>query len=402
MIRLTVLGEGTVLHSTLCAACPHGPAGCCVAPPEYDWSDLGRVVRGGGRAWILEQIAARRLAPAARGLVIKRVRKRESPALPRASKCSFHGPRGCTIDHALRPATCNYFVCDDAFRAGGEDRGDPHAAAARRAHGVLRELYERWDEHLAARIPEAWPEGVRWDEPFLDWLGEETARLAAQADLSRLPGPGDALSLAAGGRSATLPPMSKITLKLRDLNSGDTSFRELLDEEAAIAFLRERPRFTEVLGVVFEGLTPEQNARLKAAMRPLDDDEQAAEAKLEEAAAKVRAAAAEQRQKEADAARAAHRESLKNADPNRSMEVRYRFDGSIAPVDPEDTRPLSDAARAAVLAWVAERNEWVASRNQCVGEAKLTVWPAALPKPGADHVQHGSFVPVAAAATKPG
>ena len=39
-------------------------------------------------------------------------------------------------------------------------------------------------------------------------------------------------------------------------------------------------------------------------------------------------------------------------------------------------------------------NEWVASRGQIVGEAKLTVLPGALPKPGADRVQHGSFVPV--------
>jgi hypothetical protein len=59
----------------------------------------------------------------------------------------------------------------------------------------------------------------------------------------------------------------KIMLKLQDLKSGDTSFREFEDEEATVAFLRERPRFTDVLGVVFEGLSREQNARLKAAMR---------------------------------------------------------------------------------------------------------------------------------------
>ncbi|MFT3770186.1 MAG: hypothetical protein QM820_32555 [Minicystis sp.] len=191
--------------------------------------------------------------------------------------------------------------------------------------------------------------------------------------------------------------MSKITLKLRDLHNGNTSFKELADEDAALAYLHERPRFTEVLGVVFEGLTPEQNARLKAAMRPLDDEERAAEQRLEEAASRAAEAAQAKRAKEVEAARAAHREALKNADPNRPMEVRYRFDGSITPVDPEDTRTITEEARAAVLAWVAERNEWVESRNQCVGEAKMTVWLGALPKPGADRVQGGSFIPVAAA-----
>lgn len=198
-----------------------------------------------------------------------------------------------------------------------------------------------------------------------------------------------------------IPRMSKITLKLRDLMKGDTSFQELATEEAAIAYLRERPRFTEVLGVVFEGLTPEQNQRLKAAMRPLDDDEEAAEEALAEKARRAAEAAEEARAKEAEVAAAAHREAMKTADPNRKMEVRYRYDGSIAPVDAEDKREISAETHEAIMAWVAERNEWVESRNQVVGEAKLTIWPAALPKPGADRVVTGSFVPVTAAAKKP-
>jgi len=195
-----------------------------------------------------------------------------------------------------------------------------------------------------------------------------------------------------------IAPMSKMTLKLRDLTTGNTSFRELADEEAAFGFLRARPNLVEVLGVVFEGLTPEQNARLKGAMRPLDDGERAAVKRLEEAAERLAELAAAKRDKEAEAARVAHREALKNADPNRVMEVRYRYDGSISPVDSEDERPISDECREAILAWVAERNEWVAGRGQCVGEAKLSIWPAKLPKPDADRVHHGSFVPVSAAA----
>src|SRR4051794_14499648 len=109
MIRLTVLGESTHLLSTLCAACPQGPAGCCVAPPEYDWSDLGRVVARGGRDFLLAALAARKAEPTRRGLAVRRVRRREGPTLPREAKCVFHGARGCTIDPDRRPATCNYF-----------------------------------------------------------------------------------------------------------------------------------------------------------------------------------------------------------------------------------------------------------------------------------------------------
>src|SRR5689334_18408867 len=107
-----------------------------------------------------------------------------------------------------------------------------------------------------------------------------------------------------------IPRMAKITLKLRDLKNGAPTTREFDDEAQTIGYLKERPPFMDVLGVVFEGLTPEQNARLRAAMRPLDADEKAAERKLDEADAKRASAAAEERAKEEEKARAAHREAL--------------------------------------------------------------------------------------------
>jgi hypothetical protein len=188
----------------------------------------------------------------------------------------------------------------------------------------------------------------------------------------------------------------KITLKLRDLNKDETIFREFDDEAATIAYLKDRPRLLDVLGVVFEGLTPEQNARLKAAMRPLDAEEKAAEARLDEAAEKALEAQRVIRAKEDEVARAAHIEELKNADPHRTMEVRYRYNGDIELVDGDDPRSISDEARQAITAWIAERNEWVESRGQMVGEAKITCWPGNLPKPGADRVQSGTFIPVSA------
>lgn len=190
--------------------------------------------------------------------------------------------------------------------------------------------------------------------------------------------------------------MPKITLRLEDLKKGDTSFREFDSEEAVIAFLRERPQFTDVLGVVFEGLTPEQNERLKAAMRPLDDEERAANKALENTKARAREAASEERRKKEEAAAAAHRDAMKNADPNRSMEVRYQEGQELALTDPSDPREIPAEAREAVMAWVAERNEWVADRGQVVAEAKVTVWPGTLPKKGMDRVQGGTFIPITA------
>jgi hypothetical protein len=195
-----------------------------------------------------------------------------------------------------------------------------------------------------------------------------------------------------------LPFMPKITLKLQDLHSGDTSLREFEDEAATIAFLSERPRFTDVLGVVFEGLSREQNQRLRDAMRPLDDEEREAEAKLTVAARKAKEEASALRRMEEEAAQAAHRNALKNADPNRLMDVRFHYATGLALIDPADTREITAEARAACEAWIAERNEWVESRGQVVGEAKLQVWPGPLPKPGMERIHAGTFVPVAAAA----
>lgn len=179
MIRLEVIGAHTQLLSTLCAKCPQGPAGCCKAPPEVDWSDVGRIVAGGGRDFVLARMAAKELIPTERGLVIRRVKRREAKTEPMERKCVFHGAGGCTIRPAMRPATCNYFLCEDTFVEGGERKGEFAAVRAREAHGALRAAYERWDAEMAARITKAFPEGPAWDAAFLDWLGETFVELEA-------------------------------------------------------------------------------------------------------------------------------------------------------------------------------------------------------------------------------
>ncbi|EYF06248.1 hypothetical protein [Chondromyces apiculatus] len=196
MIHLELLGAHTRLLSPLCARCPQGSAGCCFSPPPVDWSDIGRIVALGGRDFLLARIAAGHLQPTASGLRILRVRRRERPTDRRQNKCVFHGAEGCTIDHTLRPATCNYYVCEDTFQerappredvqgeastASGDEAVVAAVTAARRAHAALHTLYTRWDEALAVRIAAGWPEGPPWDAAFLDWLGEEQRHLEAQA-----------------------------------------------------------------------------------------------------------------------------------------------------------------------------------------------------------------------------
>lgn len=193
-----------------------------------------------------------------------------------------------------------------------------------------------------------------------------------------------------------MPGMSKVMLRLRDLQTGDGFTKEFLDVDSATTWLAARPRFSECLGVVFEGITREENDRMRAAMRPLDDEERASMQRLDAADAAEKAKRAEERRKEAEASEKAQREAAKGADPNRPMEVEYRFDREeLLKTDKYDERPITQEAVEAVMAWVRERMEWVADRGQTVGQAKVTVYPGDVPK-GKDRASHGTFIPVTA------
>ncbi len=197
---------------------------------------------------------------------------------------------------------------------------------------------------------------------------------------------------------AMMPPMAKVMLRTRDLNSGNPDTEEFEGVDKAIAWLTRRPAMVEVLGVVFEGITKDENERMKAAMRPLDVEEKAKVDALDAAERKVREDRAAARKLEAEAEVARAREAAKTADPARPMEVAYRYDSdALKKTDGMDEREITDAVREAAKAWVAERNEWVEGRGQVVGEAKITIYPGEVPK-GQDRVVTGSFVPVTAAA----
>lgn len=173
MLRLALAGTETHLQSTLCAACPQGPIGCCVGPPDYTWADIGSMVARGDRDWVLSQIAARNLFPRPTGLALRRVRRRDNPLAPRHLKCVHHGLHGCTIAADQRPSTCNVFVCADVYTEAGEARGEPIVQEARAAHARFVEATIRRQKALADRIAETYPEGIPWDAAFLDWLASE-------------------------------------------------------------------------------------------------------------------------------------------------------------------------------------------------------------------------------------
>lgn len=179
MLRIEGSGPHAVLLSTLCAECPQGYTGCCAGPPEYDWSDVGRVVAAGGKVFLLACLREGKLVPSPRGLLLRRVRTRSAGTQRRRLKCVHHGEGGCTISQSFRPATCNYYLCDDAF-ADSEREASGSSLVCRRIHAWLRGTFEAWDQILAARVREQWPEGPLWDDPFLEWLGARFGELNKQ------------------------------------------------------------------------------------------------------------------------------------------------------------------------------------------------------------------------------
>lgn len=186
-----------------------------------------------------------------------------------------------------------------------------------------------------------------------------------------------------------------IQLRIRNLQSREVGVAGFETEAEAHLWLKSRPRFVEVMGMAGQAnVAAEVQERLRKAMRPLDPDEQIAEREMELAIEKedlerekaARAHEAEQQ--------ARHQEAQRTADPERLMEVRWRFDSGMVLTDAHDPRAISDAAREAILAWIAERNEWVAGRGQIVGECTVKVWPGKLPPKETERVKEGRFVPV--------
>ncbi len=188
----------------------------------------------------------------------------------------------------------------------------------------------------------------------------------------------------------------KLDLYIRNLQTGDREQKVFESEQEALEYLKNRPKFAEVLGVASDDVPPELNDQLRAATRPLDEEEKLLDrqrtAALEDEARKR----AQKEQKRAVEEAAKHRDEIANADPNRPLEIRYRFNEGLSVADPVDTRAITDEARAAMMAWIEERNSWVASRGNVVGEAKVSVYPGPLPDGVTERVDVGTFIPVTA------
>ncbi|MGD0524313.1 MAG: hypothetical protein ABSE49_04175 [Polyangiaceae bacterium] len=186
-----------------------------------------------------------------------------------------------------------------------------------------------------------------------------------------------------------------IKLRIRNLQTRETGVAAFEAEGEALLWLKDRPRFVEVIGMAGQTPTPmDVQDRLRAALRPMDDEERLAEREVELAMEKEdleREKAAHAAELEAEAKAKAE---AQGADPERIMEVRWRFDRDMELSDKHDPRAIPDEARAAIVAWIAERNEWVAGRGQIVGECTVKVWPGKLPNKDADRVKEGRFTPV--------
>lgn len=180
-----------------------------------------------------------------------------------------------------------------------------------------------------------------------------------------------------------------IELKIRDIRTGEAQVAEFQSVGDAETWLRERPRFTEVLGPPRHGaIDAGDETRLRDAMRPLDEEERAAQAQqdLRNAEAIRKAMAGEQERMRQDAE--ARREANRDADPNRPMAVSFERREGMHNADPADDRAVPEIVRKAVLAWVAERDTWVHARGQYVVNAQVVVWPGPVPGGNEDDRVH--------------
>ena len=188
-----------------------------------------------------------------------------------------------------------------------------------------------------------------------------------------------------------------IGLRIKKIDTQEHLIAEFDSLEDAKTWVAERPHMIEVLGVVDPRAVGEAAfLELRNAVRPLDDDErelrhQAAEERLAQMrAADIResaprpVAAPQMVSTDPDPDPA----SLPDAAPNAIMVIRWRKNAPMANIS--DNRPITPAARAAVEAWIAERNQWLHPKRTHVGEAELDVWPGELPEPENERVEQGA------------
>jgi hypothetical protein len=182
-----------------------------------------------------------------------------------------------------------------------------------------------------------------------------------------------------------------LQLKIRELRSGKAQIAEFERIEDAVTWLQTRPRFVEVLGPPQrDSISPADEQRLRAAMRPLDDEERAAMGDQDRRDAETLRAVMAKEQARAQAQIESMRAENRDADPNRPMQIAWAREHGCRNADPADPREVTELVRTAVDAWVAERNTWVHRRGQYLVDAQLVVWPGPVPSGDeSDRIEQG-------------
>jgi hypothetical protein len=187
--------------------------------------------------------------------------------------------------------------------------------------------------------------------------------------------------------------MSKLDLRVRNLENGEMFLATFENEVEACKWLMNRPRWMEVYGVATHGLAKEVYTLLRTAAKPLDEEEQGLAARLDaEAEAVAQKEEEESRRRDAEEIEA-YKEAQRKADPNRPMLVRWQISDGFSHENPYDPREITAEAREAILAWVRERDGWVKDRGLVVGEAIVTVWPTTVPEGDGRVHPGGQFFP---------
>ena len=181
--------------------------------------------------------------------------------------------------------------------------------------------------------------------------------------------------------------MSTLELQIRHMHTGTSEIAELPSVDDALVWLAERPPFVQVVRVRTK-VSDEIEAKLRAAMRPLDDDERALQAAQDAAAESARKEELARLQAQAEA----EAMSLATDEADREMDLHFRRGEGLSKADPNDPREIPEAARRAAMSWLRERESWVHPRRQHLAEATLRVWPAAIPSGNeSDRVIEGDF-----------
>jgi hypothetical protein len=162
---------------------------------------------------------------------------------------------------------------------------------------------------------------------------------------------------------------SPVVLRFRKMGETQDMLAQFESVADAKTWLAERPQFVRVLRVEEPELPHEIEAELHDAMRPLDDEELDKISEIQRNLQQLHSVELRdlQARSEKEAAYVA------STDPDRPFRVRYEKNRALEHADAGDDRPIPDAIRRAVEAWVERRNQWMHSRRQHVGAATLSI-----------------------------